>query len=75
MTAPLRLTADDLERLTKFLRALSEASNTWGCWVDFNRGGVEVGQPAAASGEYTPTLRVVWDNVAHEYVVDDRSGD
>jgi hypothetical protein len=74
VSAPLRLTADDMQRLAGFLRDMSEATKVHGCRLEFyGSGGVEV-VTAETPGHY-PVLAIAWETGVGEYIVDDRSGD
>ena len=67
MTAPLRLTQDDLERLAIFLGALTAASLDHDCTIT----GINTVQVRV-----TPLvdLAIVWDAENEQYVIDDMSG-
>ena len=68
MTAPLKLNAGDLERLSAFLGDLSKATRVHDCHVTGH---------GRAQVQVTPAviLAVSWDPGTEQYVVDDRSGD
>lgn len=67
MSAPVKLTADQLDDLADALRRLSKARRE--CGVDIAPyGPIDI----AVGGQ---TLKVSWDVEAEQYVVDDRVGD
>lgn len=65
MSAPLKLTAADLQRLASFLAAVTEASAEHG--VTFGPYG-----PTSVQVTEDATLAVSWTD--NEYVIDDQSG-
>ena len=72
MSAPLRLTGEQMQRVGAFLTALSHTTRQHQVWVAGH--GPLVVQVPVEGDPYPASLEITWDVKAEAYVVDDRVG-